>query len=140
MRTRLVLAVLPLAVLGFAVAPSSAAPKPMKGEFDAAGLPDPTPTATEVCQGLSPVSRTEVPLKIPAAGKLKVELTGFEGDWDLTVENKDGEIVGESAGFVEATTETIQIKLKKAAELTIVACNFAGGPVASGSYEYVPNK
>jgi hypothetical protein len=140
MRTRLVLAVLPIALLGVTVATSSAAPKETKGEFTAAATPDPTATASDACQGVIPSGRFEVPFKAPAAGKFKVELTGFQGDWDLTVEDAKGNVIGSSAGFVEATTETVQIKLKKAAELTIVACNFAGGPAASGSYVYTPNK
>lgn len=142
MRTRLVLAVLPIALVGVTAASSLAAPKEMKGTFDAAASPDPTPTAPgrEVCQGLNPSSRFEVPLKVPAAGKLKVDLTGFLGDWDLTLESKSGAVMAQSAEFVEATTETIQVKFKKASEVVIVACNFAGGPTAKGSFVFKPNK
>lgn len=140
MRPRLVLAVLPLALVGVTAASSMAAPKQTKGTFDAAATPDPTPTAGEVCQGLTPTGRFEVPLKIPAAGKLKVELTGFEGDWDLTLEDAKGKVLASSAGFVEATTETYQVKFKKPATVTIVACNFLGGPTAAGSYVFTPNK
>ena len=138
MRTRLVLAVLPVALLGATAATSVAAPKEMKGSFDAAATPDPTATAGEVCQGLNPSGRFEVPLKIPAAGKLKVDLA-FTGDWDLTLETKTGSILAESAAF-EAPTETISVKFKKATEVVIVACNFAGGPTAKGSYVFTPTK
>lgn len=138
MRTRLVLATLPLALVAVAVAPSSAAPKPVTGTFTAAGSPDPSATAGEVCQGLNPASRFEVPLKLASAGKLQVDLTGYAGDWDLTLESKTGSILAESAGFVDATTETISIKVKKATEVVIVACNFTGGPTASGKYVFTP--
>lgn len=140
MRTRLVLATIPVALISATIASSSAAPKPFKGTFDAAATPDPTATAGEVCQGLTPTSRFEVPLKVPAAGTLKVDLTGFQGDWDLTVENTKGAVIASSAGFIENTTEKISLKLKKAMEVTVVACNFAGTPAASGSYEYIPLK
>ena len=141
MRNRLVLAVLPVALLGVTAAGALAAPKETKGSFDAAASPDPTPTGTgEVCQGITPSGRFEVPLKIPAPGKLKVDLTGFQGDWDLTVEDKTGAILSESAGFVEATTETVAVKFKKKTEVTIVACNFAGGPTAKGSFVFTPTK
>ena len=140
MRTRLVLAALPVALIGVTAATSLAAPKEMKGSFDAAGSPDPTATGFEVCQGLNPASRFEVPLKIPVPGKIKVDLTGFQGDWDLTIEDKTGAILSQSAGFVEATTETVTVKIKKKSEITIVACNFAGGPTAKGSYVFTPAK
>ena len=140
MRTRLVLAVLPVALIGVTAAGSFAAPKPTKGSFDASASPDPTPVAGEVCQGRTPSGRFEVPLKIPAAGKLKVDLTGFQGDWDLTVEGKGSAILAQSAGFVEATTETVTVKFKKKTDITIVACNFAGGPTAKGSYVFTPVK
>lgn len=138
MRTRLVLAVLPVALIGVTAAGALAAPKEMKGSFDAAAAPDPTATAGEVCQGLNPSGRFEVPLKVPGAGKLKVDLA-FTGDWDLTLEDKKGNILAESAAF-EAPTETISVKFKKAAEVVIVACNFAGGPTAKGQYLFTPTK
>ncbi len=136
MRTRLVLAVLPIALIGVTDATSSAAPKPIKKTFTAAATPDPTATATSACHGLTPSSRFTVPFKVPAAGKLVVDLSGFQGDWDLIVESKGGSTLGESAGFVEATKETVSLKFKKATEVVIVACNFAGGPTASGAYTF----
>ena len=140
MRTRLVVAVLPVALLGMAALPSSAAPKEVKGTFDATGVPDPSADGFETCQGLLPTARFEVPLEITEPGKLKVEITGFQGDWDLTVEDANGAVMGSSGGFIEATTETLQVKFKKAAEITIVACNFLGGPTAAGSYVFTPAK
>ena len=138
MRKRLVLAVLPVALIGMTAATSNAAPKETKGKFDAAALPDPTPTAGEVCQGLSPAGRFEVPLKVSGPGKLAVKIA-FTGDWDLTVEDKSGKILAESAAF-EAPTEQLTVKFKKAADVTIVACNFAGGPTAAGEFVFTPAK
>ena len=138
MRTRLVLAGRPVALLGVTAAGALAAPPQTKGSFDAAGLPDPTATAGEVCQGLSPASRFEVPLKVPAAGKLQVDIA-FTGDWDLNIETKTGSILASSAAF-ESPTETVSLKFKKATEIVIVACNFAGGPTAAGKYVFTPTK
>ncbi len=141
MRTRLVLAALPVALIGVVAAtPGVAAPKETKGTFKAAASPDPTPTAGEVCQGLTPSGRFEVPLKIAKPGKFTVSIKNFQGDWDLTVENKAGSVLGSSAGFVEATTETVTLKFKKATDIVVVACNFAGGATADGSYTITPNK
>lgn len=140
MRKRLVLAAVPVVLVGVAALPSSAAPKQTKGTFTAAGSPDPTATAGEVCQGLNPSSRFEVPLKLTKPGKLQVEIKNFQGDWDLTVEGSGGSVLAQSAGFVEATTESIAIKIKKPQTVTIVACNFAGGPTAAGSYVFTPTK
>lgn len=141
MRTRLVLAVLPVALIGVVAAtPGTAAPKETTGKFTAAASPDPTAVAGEVCQGLNPSSRFEVPLKIAKPSKFTVEISGYSGDWDLTVESKTGAILGQSAGFVEATEETVSLKFKKPTEIVIVACNFTGGPTASGTYRITQNK
>ena len=140
MHKRLVLALVPATLLAVAVAPSSAAPKETKGTFAAAGTPDPSADAFDTCQGLSPAARFEVPFKVPAAGKLKVEITGYQGDWDLSVEGPSGAPLGTSAGFVDAATETVQLKFKKATEVVLVACNFVGGPTAAGSFVFTPTK
>ena len=81
MRTRLVLAVLPVALLGMTAPGSLAAPKQIKGAFDAAASPDPSAQATEACHGISPAGRFTFKFTVPAAGKLKYSLTGFQGDW-----------------------------------------------------------
>lgn len=138
MRTRLVLAVLPVALIGVTAATSMAAPKEVKGTFDASALPDPTPTLNEVCKGVSPAGRFELPMKISGAGKLTVDIA-FTGDWDLTVEDSKGNILAESAAF-EAPTEQVTVRFKRAAQVTIVACNFAGGPTARGKFVFTPAK
>ena len=141
MRTRLVLAALPVTLIGVVAAtPGAAAPKETKGTFKAAASPDPTPTLGEVCQGLTPSGRFEVPLKIAKPSKFTVEIKNFQGDWDLSVESKDGAVLGSSAGFVEATTETVSLKFKKATEIVVVACNFAGSATADGSYKITPSR
>ena len=111
MRTRLVLAVLPVALVGVVAAPSSAAPKTTKGSYQAAAIPDPSPNGTGTCLSTLPGGQQYDELKLPAAGKLKVDMTGFQGDWDLCLYSGDS-LVSSSAGFVEATTETVSFKAK----------------------------
>lgn len=136
MRTRLVLAVLPVALLGVAAASATAAPKETKGAYSAAALPDPSPNATGTCLSTIPGGQQYDELKLPAAGKLKVEMTGFQGDWDLCLYDAKGTLVSSSAGFVENTTETVQLKVKKAQTVTIGAANVGGGPTAEVSWVF----
>lgn len=133
MRTRLTLALVPLVALGVAAAPASlAAPKKITKTFTAAANPDPTPNGTGACTQDVPGGEHVEPFKVPAAGVLAVEITGFQGDWDLCLLDKDGEVIASSTGFIENTTEQVQVKFKKAAEVQVVAQNGIGGPTASG--------
>lgn len=141
MRTRLVLAVVPVALLGVTVATSAAAPKETKKSYTAAAAPDPAVNVDGACsEGLPGMGDHVEPFKVPAPGKLVVKMTGFQGDWDLCLFDAKGQNVAASAGFVEATTETISVKLKKAGPVTIVAQNLTGGPTAQVSYVFTPNK
>lgn len=136
---RLVLAVLPLAVVGIVgVAPGSAAPKNIEKSYTAAASADPTPNVGGACDRGIPGGEHVEPLKIPAAGKLTVDMSNFQGDWDLCVFSKTGSVLGSSAGFVDVPKESVAIKFKKAAEITIVAQNLIGGPTAAVKYVFVP--
>ncbi len=138
MRTRLVLATIPVAVVSVvAVAPSHAGPKQTKKSYTAAASPDPSAQALETCQGLFPSGQHKEAFTNPVPGRMSISMTGFQGDWDLCVFDKSGEMVASSTGFVEATTETVTFKIKKAKQqFTIVAANFAGGPTAQVSYVF----
>ena len=140
MRTRLVLATLPLAVVAVAVAPSFAAPKPVSKTYTATANPDPTPNADGACARSLVGGEHLEPFKVTAAGKLAVEMTGFQGDWDLCVFDKTGKNLASSAGFVDQTKEATTVKFKKATEIVIVAQNLAGGPTATVSYTFTPNR
>lgn len=139
MRNRLVLAVLPIALIGVAAAPSLAAPKTTKGSYAAAALPDPSPNATGTCLSTIPGGQQYDDLKLPAAGKLTVKMTGFQGDWDLCLYS-GGSLVASSAGFVESTTETVSFKAKKAMTVTIGAANVGGGPTAAVEWMFTTAK
>jgi hypothetical protein len=140
MRTRLVLATLPVALIGVvAAAPGIAGPKPQSKSYTAAASPDPTPNAEGGCSRGIPGGEFVEPLKITSPGKLVVEMSDFQGDWDLCVFDKSGSTVGSSTGFIEATKETVGIKLKKTGEYTIVSQNLVGGATAAMKYTFTPN-
>lgn len=140
MRTRLVLAVLPVALLSVAAAPSLAAPKTISKSYTATANPDPSPNASGACARSLVGGEHVEPLKVPAAGKLVVEMTAFQGDWDLCIFDKSGKNLASSAGFVDATKEAVSLKLKKPVEIQIVAQNLIGGPTASMKYVFTANR
>ena len=109
-----------------------------------APVPDP-PQGTPSCsrpqlEGVSIHSET---LKTTGAGTLKIMVTGFAGDWDITLYdgNHDEIAVGDgtsTGGGAPATagTDTLELSFKKAGSYIISTCNFAGSPQAKGSYTY----
>jgi hypothetical protein len=136
-------AVLALAILaaGSAAAPmAQAAPKPVKKTYTAtAPMPDPTNFAGQgysVCAQNVPQSFHTEEFKVPAAGTVKVELVGYQGDWDLLLmDGKDQEMA--YGGAIEpGAPEIAQVKFKKAAVVKIVACNWAGGPTGQVTYTF----
>jgi hypothetical protein len=133
---RLALVLVPALAVGAFAAPSVAKPKPITKTFTAAATPDPTPNATGACTQDVPGGEHVEPFEVPAAGTLKVSITGFQGDWDLCVLDASGRVLGSSIGFVEATTETVQLKLKKKTALQIVAQNGIGTPTANGTITF----
>lgn len=137
MRTRLVLAVAPLALVAVATLPSSAAPKPMKGAYTAAA---PVPGgAADDCEGAVPGSLHTETIKVPAAGRFTADLTGFQGDWDFFLKANGG-LLSSSTGSVDAPKETVSAKIKKAGSVQLISCNWAGGPSAAVSWTFLPNK
>jgi hypothetical protein len=140
MRRRLVLATLPITMLACTVATSSAAPKQMKGEYEAAA---PVPGGGVDCEGSVPGSLHSQEVELPAAGKLQIELTNFLGDWDLHVTSAGREIAAGTSGTiggVEDAKEIVSVKLKKAGAVSIGSCNWAGGPTGSVAWTFTPNK
>lgn len=141
MRTRLVLAVLPVTLIGVVAAtPGTAGPKPTSKSYTAAASPDPSPNAEGGCSRGIPGGEHIEPLKVTVPGKLAVEMSDFQGDWDLCVFDSKGNTIGSSTGFIEATKESVSIKIKKTGEYTIVSQNLMGGATAAMKYTFTPNK
>ena len=125
------------------VAPGAlAAPpkKPITKTYTAtAPAPDPSNWAGQgysVCAQNVPGSFHTEEFKAPAAGALKVELTGYQGDWYLLLmDAKAKEVAASGSGDVGAP-EVATIKLKKPGVISIVACNWAGGPTGQVKYTF----
>ena len=143
-----------LVVAAGALAPAlAAAPKPVTVEWDMTEhLPVPSPVATGIdgdnsCAdpALEGISTTTQTLKTTGAGTLVVDLTAFAGDWDVTVTDDKGRVLGIGSGTTtggEATgedgslgtenAEKATVKTTKAMTLVVRACNYLGGPDAHG--------
>lgn len=151
MQVRRLAAVAALGVLAASTyAPATAAPKakpkPITKSYamQLAPVPDPvqgSPScARPELEGISIHTET---FKTTGPGVLKVSITGFAGDWDITVydgaRNELGVGDGTSTGGgapATAGVETFTMKFKKASTIAIASCNFAGSPNAKGSYTY----
>lgn len=140
-------AVLTLTVLAAATvaAPGAVAapPKPVTKTYTAtAPLPDPTNLVGgySVCAQNVPQSFHIEQFKVPAAGSVKVVLTGFLGDWDLLLMDGKGKELAYGGALPPETGEIAQVKFKKPTVLQIVACNWAGGPTGEVTYTYTPAK
>lgn len=149
MQVRRFAAVATLAVLaGGAYAPATAAPKtkPISMEYDVQGVPNPQPLPSgSSCldDQYEGISRTTKTIKPTGKGVLTVDLTGFAGDWDITVMDAAGEELGigdgtSTGGGAPSTAghDTLSMKFKKAEPLQVAVCNFAGSPQAHVKLSY----
>ena len=119
-------------------APALAAPKTVSGKYPATTTAaDPTPFATDAgnCMPALAQAKHEQKINLPAPGTLVVDLSGFQGDWDLAVLNSKGQKLGDSAQDVASEPidkpEKVKLKIKSKGTYIIRACNFAGGPTAN---------
>jgi hypothetical protein len=145
---------LSLVVAAGALAPALAAPpkpKPISEEYAVEGLPVPVPLAgidgvdgTNSCTDphLEGISTTTKTIKTTGPGTLAVDVTDFDGDWDITVMDDKGNVLGVGSGTATPTAlatpgdEKAVIKTKKAMTLNIAVCNFLGGPTANAKYVF----
>lgn len=136
-----------LVAAGFA-GQAEAAPKkkPITKSYEASAVaPDVTNNAPSarysVCEMTVPNSFHTHTFKAPAPGKLKVEMTGFYGDWDLLLlDPKSSEIAYGGAADLGTpaapVAEVMSGKIRKAGSYKIIACNFAGSPTAQVKYTF----
>jgi hypothetical protein len=168
-RTALPVALSAVMVAG-AFAPALAAPKPkpkprpITASYTVQGKPVPIPLVgfgpsaavegSDSCTDarLEGVSMTTRTIKTVGAGTLVVDVTKFAGDWDITVTDGAGEILGIGEGTTTGgevpvagggngsigldNHEHVDVKLKKASTLNIAVCNYLGGPSANVKYTY----
>ncbi|HEX2239955.1 MAG TPA: hypothetical protein VHJ82_02255 [Actinomycetota bacterium] len=114
------------------VAPAAAQKKKTVEEEWTATAPVPGPAAQvdpSTC-GVENASYVVHPFSTPGKGILDVTMDQFQGDWDLYVKDADGNVIGSSTGFVEATVERVVIPLGAKEDIQVHSCNFVGGPTA----------
>lgn len=145
---------LPLAIAAVGVVglvPASAAPKTITKSYALQLLPFPSPvTGTQTClpaEGQEGVTKHTEVLAAPAAGVLEVEVSGFAGDWDISLFSDKGAGLAAGSGTTTGggapapdSKDTLKYKVKKAQKLSIVTCNFLGSPSASGKYTFTYGK
>ena len=140
-RTALVASIALVAGIG-SFSPAFAGPKPVSKTYSAsANTPGGVASQAEsqICSDTVPGSTFDVTFKAPFKGRLTVDQTGFQGDWDLTLV-QDGANSAESAQDLTGDPQTPEhiegFKMKKGEEVTIRSCNFAGGPTANVKYVF----
>jgi hypothetical protein len=113
------------------------------------------PLEAITCGGPEVPNSTQITkFKAPAAGLLKFDISGFVGDWDAAIRDSKGKVVAVSdnaaatpfndpanpkpntGDIVEKTT----YKVKKAGDLQLVICNFAGSPNGKAKYVFTYGK
>ena len=156
-RTAVPLALVAVVAAG-ATVPAAAAPKPkpkpITASYDLQLLPVPLPLVGSgapldgdnscvdpTLEGISTDTRT---IKTVGPGSLVVDVTGFAGDWDITVMDAKGKVLGTGSGTTTADPSSLGtdlkekavLKLKRPAEYKIAVCNFGGSPSASVKYTF----
>lgn len=140
-----------LAAVGLVAAgvhsPANAAPKkkPVTKAYtmQLAPVPDPAQGSPSCARPqLEGVSIHTETLKTTGAGTLKIMVTGFAGDWDISLFDGNHDLIAVGDGTSTGTspsaagTDILELPFKKAGSYIISTCNFAGSPSAKGSYTY----
>jgi hypothetical protein len=149
MQVRRVATVATLALLAAgAYAPATAGPrtKPISMEYDVQGVPNPQPLPSgtscldDQFEGISRTTKTITPT---GPGLLSVTLSGFAGDWDITLLDKNGDEVAAGTGTTTgggapatAGVDTLEQKFKRAETFQVSVCNFLGSPSAHVKLTY----
>lgn len=122
-------------IAALALPGAAAPPKPITKTYTATAAPSGL-GLTAYCTGLPTTTDKHFEgFKAPAAGTLKVALSGAVGDWDAFLLDATGEILAESANLGPGD-EGYSHKIKKAATFSLLSCNGAGGPTASVTYTF----
>ena len=139
LRTVAITSLVAVAAAGSFVPATAAPKKPITKTYEVGPLtPDPTPIALgEICAPATPTAIDAESFKVPGPGKLKVDID-FVGDWALGMRDAKGNRLAESDGGTPETDESMQVKFKKAGDVVIEACNFAGAPTATVTLVFTP--
>lgn len=129
-------------VLGSVAGPAYGG-KNKKGSFDAQALPYPGQD-TGCNDGSAPpgFGRVQEPFKAPSNGLLTLTLSGYEGDWDLYIADKDGnELASDTAPpGAPGSTSSTSLAVEKGVKYLLTPCNWLGTPTAHAEWEFVAGK
>ena len=90
------------------------------------------------CSGQLP-QEDPIEVKLPGPGILDVSIAGFQGDWALQIQDKDGE-VGAGDDQNPPAYEATSARFKKPMTVKILPCNMTGTPQAKVTYKYTFKK
>ncbi len=144
MQVRRVATVATVALLAAgAYAPATAAPKkkPITKTYQLNLVPLWTnPSAACVNPEFEGISVDTQEIKPTGPGILSVKVSGYTGDWDISIKDANGDEIVKGSGNDTPNPgpgeETVEMKFKKAEPLKIAICNFAGTPAATATYTY----
>ena len=94
------------------------------------------PDSDAHCNGLLPQEAPYV-FKAPAAGSLKVSISGFTGEWALELRDPSGRVLAET----DVTTpelESLTVKVRKPTAVSIRPCNLVGSAQGKISLVFTP--
>lgn len=136
---RILCAVLAVGVtFSLTAAPAGAEGKRRISDQWTAEAPLPYPSLPPGCtQGMEGMHKESYGLTTPGPGTLEVTMANFHGDWDLWVMNAKNRPIASSRALNADSFESVRIKLKGNQQISIVACNGAGGPAAEVAFSYV---
>ena len=135
MRRTVLTATVLLAVGAIALPASAKHQKPITKTYTATAAPS-VLGLTAYCDTVPTTHDKHLePFKAPAAGTLKVAMTGHVGDWDAMLLDAGGGKLTESATLGPGD-EAYSYKIKKASDFTIMSCNGLGGPTATVTYTF----
>lgn len=134
-----------LALVCGSIAAPAFAGKSKKGSFTADNLiPFPGPDGCNGADGgMEGMNLVNEPFKAPSNGLLTVTMVDFEGDWDLFLNDADGNMImsaTESQLQGAPAEEEISYALRKGSNVLMTPCNWVGGPSATVNWEFTPTK
>ena len=140
-RRRAVLLPLLAGAAAVALPAEAAPPKPFtKTVVFVDSTPDPSAyfLGPEHCLGQLP-REEPVRVDVPAAGTMKIDISGFTGEWSLIVFDGKGNVIGVADADAPAT-ESLTMRVKKAGPVDVLPCNLFGTFEASLTYSWAPKR
>ena len=133
------LGILVLAISAAGVLPVAARDRaPIEESYQATALPYPNGSYDdgEGCfYAVDGVHKHLHEFEAPRKGKLEVGIPVITGDWDLFVTDTEGNVLTESSDG-NGVAEHTELKMKKAQQISIVTCNWAGEPQVTVEYSF----